>query len=258
MKKVGRDEELRKLHVKGKPLILYNVWDAGSAAALTEAGAKAIATSSWAIGAAHGYPDGEQLPIDFLLRIVERIVHSTDVPVTIDFEGGYARSPADVGRNVSDLVRSGAAGMNFEDQVVNGPGLYSIDEQTQRIREARLAADRVGGSFFINARSDVFFKGNGHADHALLIDEALERGRAYLEAGADGFFVPGLVDKELIKRICTDMACPVNVMVTESGYPLASIVQLGVARISFGPSPYIEMIRSLKAEFQSISSGAHG
>lgn len=141
------------------PIILYNVRDAGSARAVEEAEAKAIATGSWSVAAAQGYEDGEAIPLDDALAAVARITRSVDLPVTVDFEGGYATDPDRVGQNIRRLPALGVIGLNFEDQMVNGPGLHSIDDQVARLRAIRDAADAMEFPVFINARTDVFLRG---------------------------------------------------------------------------------------------------
>lgn len=177
----------RSLHTPQTPLLLYNIWDAGSAKAVERAGAKAIATSSWSVAAAQGYADGEQLPFENMLAAVVRIAKSVKVPVTIDFEGGYAADPENVGQNVRRLLETGIVGFNFEDQIVDGPGLFGVEDQAARIRAARHAADSLGVPAFINARTDVFLKADQGAAHADLVEEALVREKAYAAAGAAGF-----------------------------------------------------------------------
>src|SRR5215831_17388312 len=115
------------LHVKGAPLVLYNAWDAGSAQAILEAGAQAIATSSWAVAEAQGYRDGEAIPVGLVEQIVARIAGTIDVPVTVDFEGGYSEDDGELADNISRLLDTGVIGINFEDRVVKGSGLYSVD-----------------------------------------------------------------------------------------------------------------------------------
>ena len=143
------------LHVPGKPVILYNVWDAGSAKAVAEAGATALATGSASVAAAHGFTDAEALPLELALANAERVVAAVDMPVTIDFEGAYAVAPEGVAANVAKLAATGAIGCNFEDQVVGGEGLHPIAFQAERIarRGPRSAPD-----FFINARTDIFLQ----------------------------------------------------------------------------------------------------
>jgi 2-methylisocitrate lyase-like PEP mutase family enzyme len=241
-----------QLHQPGHPVSLYNVWDAGSARALAGAGAQAIATSSWAVAAAQGYRDGEDLPLDRLLDVAGRIAASVDLPVSVDFEGGYAEGEDELARNVTRLLALGAIGINFEDRVVQGQGLYSVDQQARRIGALRRAAEKHGTLLFINARTDLFLGQTG--DPALSIDAALERARAYANAGASGFFVPGLIDEALIARICAGSPLPVNVMMMAGAPSPDRLAELGVARISYGATPYIEAMKAL--EQQAIATTA--
>jgi len=121
------------LHKKQNPLVLYNVWDAGSARAVAEAGAQAIATGSWSCAAAQGYADGEQMPFSALLYTVKRIVASVSLPVTVDFETGYGTSLENIQRNLAALLDAGVVGINFEDQRITQSGLVDIEEQCRRI-----------------------------------------------------------------------------------------------------------------------------
>lgn len=239
--------QFRSFHVPHDPLILYNIWDAGSAKAVFRAGAKAIATGSWSVAAAQGYEDGEELPLDDALAVVGRIVQGVDCPITVDFEGGYAADPDTLGENVRRLLALGVIGLNFEDQVVNAPGLYSIADQQARLRAIRAAADAIGIPAFINARTDVFLKAAPDMDHASLMEEAIARAAAYAEAGADGVFVPGLTNKTLIRTICESVALPVNVMAADP-HDRGDLASLGVSRISFGPHPYIRLTAALERE----------
>ncbi|MDH0873989.1 isocitrate lyase/PEP mutase family protein [Agrobacterium pusense] len=237
----------RSLHKPSNPLFLYNIWDAGSALAVERAGSKAVATSSWSVAAAQGYADGQELPFEEMLAVVTRIAKSVQLPVTVDFEGGYAVDPETVGQNVRRLLELGIVGFNFEDQIVDGPGLYGVEDQAARIRAARHSADSTGVPAFINARTDVFLKADQEAAHADLVEEALVREKAYAAAGADGFFVPGLTYDALIRRVCDAATMPVNVMTT-SGQDVHRLTELGVARISLGPAPYIALISAVEKE----------
>ena len=148
------------MHRKGQPLLLYNIWDAGSALAVVstgkKAGAKALATSSWAVATAHGFGDGQLMPRDFMPAITQRIAACVTVPVTADFEGGYAVSPLDIEHSTAALLATGIAGLNFEDYVLGGAGLYSIAAQVLRIAAVRAACLRASILTFINARTDCF------------------------------------------------------------------------------------------------------
>src|SRR4051812_35321585 len=142
----SRYETFAALHVPGNPVILYNIWDVGSAHAVVAAGAKALATGSHPVADANGWPDGQQVPIDFALANARRIVHAVDVPLTVDFEGAYSADPEEGAANAALLKDTGAVGCNFEDQVIGGDGLHPIDLQVRRIAAMRRA---VGDDFYI-------------------------------------------------------------------------------------------------------------
>jgi 2-methylisocitrate lyase-like PEP mutase family enzyme len=241
-----------KLHVKGTPLLLYNAWDAGSAKAIVAAGADAIATSSWSVAAAQGYPDGEDIPKELLEQIADRIARTVDVPVTVDFEGGFSEDDGELAENVSRLLDVGVIGINFEDRIVKGTGLYSVDRQAQRIAALRGAADRKGVDLFINARTDLFLSGDGDPAHS--IGAALDRAAVYADAGASGFFIPGLASESLIGRIADGAKLPTNVMMMEGVPSVAKLASLGVARVSYGPIPYIEAMKALEIVAAKIAA----
>jgi 2-methylisocitrate lyase-like PEP mutase family enzyme len=241
-----RAELFRSLHAKGSPLVLYNVWDAGSAKAVAESGAQALATSSSALSASHGLPDGQVLPLSVLLETATRIVATTSLPLSVDFEGAYAVTPEEVRANVTRLIATGAIGLNFEDQRVqegpswtNGQGMYTVAEQAARIRACRTAADAAGVPLVINARTDLFLKESDTAKHKLLFDEVMERAAAFADAGADCFFIPALEnDLELVARICAESPLPVNAMHLGPPSGIAALAKAGVARISHGSMPH--------------------
>lgn len=241
-----------ELHVKGAPLLLYNAWDAGSAKSILEAGAKAIATSSWSVAEAQGYRDGEAIPMELAEQMIARITATIDAPVTVDFEGGYSEDDDELAVNISRLLDLGVIGINFEDRVVKGSGLYDIDRQARRVAAIRTAAEQKGAALFINARTDLFL-GQG-VDAAQSIGEALDRAKAYAAAGASGFFIPGLRDDALIGRICDGVALPVNVMVMDGVPPNEHLTKLGVSRISYGPIPYIHAMGVLQQEARKVLS----
>lgn len=243
----------RGLHRPGDPVVLYNAWDAGSAQAVARGGAKAIATGSWSVAASQGFADGEELPLEAALANAARIVNSVELPASIDFEGGYAADPATITGNVHRLLQLGVVGLNFEDRVVGATGLFSIEEQVARLRAVRRAADDLGVAAFINARTDVFMQAGRDADPGPLMDEVLRRGAAYAEAGADGFFVPKLTDKALLPQVCERIALPVNVMTSGDVQEVRALARLGVARISFGPTPYLKAMAGLEAEARALT-----
>jgi 2-methylisocitrate lyase-like PEP mutase family enzyme len=210
---------------------------------VAKSGARAIATGSASVAMAHGFGDGQEVSMDFALDNARRIVATVDLPVTVDFEGGYAVEPDQLGQNLAKLAATGAVGCNFEDQVVGGDGLYSIPDQAARIAAVRSA---VGPDFFINCRTDLFLKAPQETHDAEMLDEAILRARAYAEAGASGFFVPMLGDLDLLRRLCAESPIPVNFM-TYPGCPSnADVAATGVARISHGPFPYMALMGMLE------------
>ncbi len=250
-----RAEKFAGLHIKGDPVILFNIWDAGSAKAIADAGAKAIATGSHSVAAANGYGDGQNLPMEDALANVARIISSVDLPVTLDFEGGYAEEPAQLKKNILRVIETGAVGINFEDQVVGGDGLYSIEQQSERIAAVREAADSTGIPLFINARTDVFLKAMPGPHTTDQVEEALDRGESYARAGASGLFAPGLYDAELIGTLCQRSSLPVNIMVMGNTPSNSEMAALGVARISYGPGPYRQMVQWLTEAGRAAFAG---
>lgn len=242
----------REMHNAEHPLILFNIWDPGSAKAVATAGAAALATGSWSVAAANGYPDGEQVPLELALANLRRIVASTALPVTFDLESGYGTDAEDVGRSVAATIDAGAVGCNLEDSYPADGSLRPIAEQVARLAQARAAALRSGGAFFINARTDVFFQRPAEAHDAGMVAQALERAQAYADAGADGLFVPGLVDAVLIAELVAASPLPVNIMVGAASPSFDRLAAAGVARISHGPGPYLAAMKAVQAAAAAI------
>jgi 2-methylisocitrate lyase-like PEP mutase family enzyme len=225
--------------------VLFNAWDAGSAEAVAKSGAKAIATGSASVSMANGFRDGQQVPLDFAIANAARIVAAVDLPVTVDFEGGYAVEAEALTTNGRRLADCGAIGCNFEDQVVGTDRLYGISDQVVRLAALR---EGVGDTFFINMRTDLFLKAKPDAHNEALADQAIERGRAYADAGANGFFIPGLANLALVELIAKSVGLPVNAMHLPNGPSRADWASAGIARVSHGPFPYMAMQQWLTNE----------
>ena len=234
----------RSLHVPGTPLILFNAWDAGSAKAVAAGGAKAIATGSWSVAKANGFDDGEDLPLDLAIANLAHICKATNLPVTIDLESGYGKLPKDVAKTVRRSIAAGTVGCNLEDSFPSTGKLRKPADQAKRIQAVRKAADASGVAYFINGRTDVFFQKKEH--DAAMVSAALERARLYADAGADGLFVPGLIDEKLIVEVCEASPLPVNIMVSQGTPAFAVLAKCGVARISHGPRPYLMAMKALE------------
>ncbi|HTK25427.1 MAG TPA: isocitrate lyase/phosphoenolpyruvate mutase family protein [Pyrinomonadaceae bacterium] len=234
------------LHIKGDPVIIFNIWDAGTAKAAQDIGAKALATGSWAVAAANGFADGEIIPLDLVIANLERITAGVDVPVSLDFEGGYAVEPDELRKNIERVIAAGAIGINFEDRIVTGEGLYSIEKQAARIRALREAANEADVPLFINARSDVVLPLDRATHTEAHSQELIERAKAYAEAGASGFFAPGLANPDFIGRQCEASALPVNILVMPGVPSSKELADLGVARISYGGGSYRTTMEAFK------------
>jgi 2-methylisocitrate lyase-like PEP mutase family enzyme len=245
---MSKFEDFARLHVPGDPLVLFNAWDPGSAIAVAKSGAKAIATGSASVSMANGFGDGEEVPLDLALGNAARIVKAVDLPVTVDFEGGYATDVVELRENGRRLAETGAIGCNFEDQIVGTDRLYEAADQAKRIAALR---DGVGQSFFINVRTDLFLKAKPDTHDEGLADQAIERGLAYADAGASGFFIPGLADIALVERICAAVPLPVNAMHLPGGPSRSGWGGAGIARVSHGPFPYMAMQEWLAKEAEA-------
>jgi 2-methylisocitrate lyase-like PEP mutase family enzyme len=233
-------ETFAALHVPGDPVILYNIWDAGSAKAVAGAGAKALATGSHPVGDASGFGDGQQVPLNYVFANARRIIAAVDLPLTVDFEGAYSADPEEGAANVAMLKETGAVGCNLEDQVVAGDGLHPLELQVGRIAAIRRA---VGDDFYINARTDLFLKTQTYDD--ALIDQVVVRGKAFADAGASGFFVPRLSDPKQIERVVREVPLPLNVIAFPGAPDKKVWAGAGVARISHGPFPHRALMARL-------------
>jgi 2-methylisocitrate lyase-like PEP mutase family enzyme len=216
----------RAAHASGKFLVLPNAWDVASARIAEDCGAEAIATSSAAVAWAHGYADGEKLPKARLLQLVSDIARLAKVPITADSEAGYSASPADTAAFVVTLAKAGAVGINIEDGR-DAPSLLA-----GKIKAIKAECKREGVDVFVNARTDVYLKSLVPAERAL--EETLERGRLYRDAGADGFFVPWVGSIDAIARIASAIDLPLNALTFHDLPPVAALKKAGVRRLSAG------------------------
>lgn len=251
------NQELRQrfaaLHQPGNPVLLYNIWDVGSAKAVAAAGAPALATGSYAISEANGYRDGEEIPLNLYLDSTRRIVEGVDVPVTADFESGFAVDPARLADHAQYLAETGVVGCNFEDGEVGGAGLHPIADQAKRI------AAVVSSALWVNARTDLFFRrflAGGDRNDRSLLPETLERAAAYADAGAHSVFVPGPSDRDLIAEICDRSALPVNILMLPGTPDWPVLAEAGVARVSWGAGPWRKAMERLTGEAKALYGAA--
>jgi 2-methylisocitrate lyase-like PEP mutase family enzyme len=238
---------LLRLHTDRGILTLVNVWDVASARAVASVeGTAAIATASHGIAAALGYRDGEQIPRDLMLEMIGRITAGVELPVTADLEAGYG-DPAETIRRAVGL---GVVGANLEDQ------MKPVSEAATAVASA-LAAARAEGvhDFVLNARTDAFLR-KGDQDRHEVLQDAIARGRAYLDAGAPVIFVPGLLDENEVDALVDAFGPGRLSLIGSPGMPPASrLQQLGVARLSFGPYPHRVALTALQELVEAVDEG---
>jgi 2-methylisocitrate lyase-like PEP mutase family enzyme len=248
----SKTESFAALHRPGSPLILFNIWDAGSAVAVAKAGAKAIATGSWGVAGAHGLGDGEKLPIETALATLKEIVAVTDLPVSIDMEAGYGSDAASVGASIQRAADAGAVGINLEDKDPITRTLFSAADAC-----ARIAAAAATG-IFVNARADLFIL-TPRAEHdAALVDQVVERAKAYADAGARSLFAPFLLDAPLIEQLCKASPLPVNILTGPNCPDHQTLANLGVARISHGHGPWAAAMDWLQTQAKAALTSVSG
>ncbi|HXS56256.1 MAG TPA: isocitrate lyase/phosphoenolpyruvate mutase family protein [Hanamia sp.] len=229
-----KENQLHELHHNGTILVLPNIWDPLGAILLESLGYKAIATASASIAYSNGYQDGENIPFNDVLIILQKIVKSVKIPVTADIESGYAINNVSLKENIKRLLDTGIAGVNFEDSKHDDTGLVLIQEQAEKINLIKSTGSEMGSALFINARTDVFIKDSVLSKEEKL-SQAIERGKAYKEAGADCFYPIFLKEKESIKTIISEVSLPVNILLSPGIPDFETLKEIGVARISLGP-----------------------
>lgn len=233
----AKAQALRALHIPGRPLVLLNAWDAASAVVIARAGARAIASTSAGAANALGYADGQRLTLEQMLAAIAPLASAVDVPVTADMEAGYGDAPEAAAATALGVLGIGAVGLNLEDTAENGAEpLLEIDRYIAKLEAIRQATRDADVEIVINARTDVFIGAVG--DPATRLDRAVERGRAYLEAGADCIFVPAVSEPDQISALVEQINGPVSVLAGGGSPSISELADLGVARISVGSGAY--------------------
>jgi 2-methylisocitrate lyase-like PEP mutase family enzyme len=242
----GRAAALLRLHQAPELLTVVNVWDAISAKTVAAVeGTAALATARHSIAASYGFPDGEQIPVDLMLEAVERIVASTDLPVSADLEAGYG----DPAETVRRAIGIGVVGANIEDQ------MRPLAEAVSNVEKIMKVAEQEGIDFVLNARTDAFVKGRDR-DPAAVLADAVERSRAYLDAGAPVVFVPGRLDEHQVTTLVDALGPQRLTLIGVPGVPaLARLQELGVARVSYGPLSQNVALTALQELVEEVHRG---
>jgi 2-methylisocitrate lyase-like PEP mutase family enzyme len=223
----------RDLHREGDPLRLANVWDAASARLVAASGAPALATTSAGVAWSLGVADGDRIDRLAAIDRIEAIADATPLPLSADIESGFATAADGVGDTVHRVIEAGAVGVNIEDATHrDGEPLRDVADQAKRIAAARAAADDAGIPLFVNARTDMYLLAVGPESDRLRA--VLDRADAYVSAGADGVFVPGVSDPATIAALVEGIDAPLNILVGPGSPSVAALADLGVARVSLG------------------------
>ena len=250
----SRCELLRSLHRPGAPLLLPNVWDVATAKAVVEAGFPVVATTSWGVAESLGYQDDEQAPAGDMLAAAARIVRSVEVPVTVDAEAGYGMEPAEL---VGALQTAGAAGCNLEDTDHRDGSLRDPGRHAEWLGAVRQAASEDDYPLVINARVDVFLwpyvADPAPGTQEKLVDEALRRATAYLEAGADCVYPICLWEPDPLRRFMAEINGPVNITRMAEGPAVAELAELGAVRVSWALYLYWDAMARFKEQIASLA-----
>jgi 2-methylisocitrate lyase-like PEP mutase family enzyme len=243
---IERGAELLRLHRDPKLLTVVNVWDVVSATTVAAVeGTTALATASHSIAATYGYEDGENIPLDLMLEMVGRIVAATDLPVSADLEGGYG----DPAETIRRAIGVGVVGANIEDQ------MRPIKEAAGNVEKIMKVAELEGVDFVLNARTDAFHLGRDR-DPADNLAAAVERGKAYLDAGAPVVFVPARLDDEQVATLVDAFGPQRLTLIGIPGLPsLARLEELGVARVSYGPMSQNVALTALQELVEDVQRG---
>lgn len=244
--------EFLALHHAPEILVLPNVWDAASLKIFESEGFKAIGATSAGIAAVLGYGDGEKMTLADNMRMVERIAACTSLPVNADIERGYAETAEGVAQSAEAAIKAGAVGVNIEDGASDG-SLFDIGLQQEKLQAMREISAASVVDLVINARTDSFLVND---DMKASLREAINRGNAYREAGADCIFVPdmGNLDREAIAVLVNEIDAPINIIAGATTPPIAELQELGVARVSVGPRPMRAVLSLLREIAKELST----
>jgi 2-methylisocitrate lyase-like PEP mutase family enzyme len=235
MDQIAKAKAFQQFHQAPQILVIANAWDAASARVFEHAGMRAIGTGSAGIAFCHGYPDNERIPRGVILAATREIVGAVNVPVTADILTGLGQTVEAVVATVKEVIAIGAVGVNIEDGTDDGPRLFDVDQQTEKIRAVCEAVKASGVPIVVNARTDSFWLKLG--DEKGRLRASVERASRYREAGADCLFVPAATERETIKTLVAEIDGPLNILTSPGCPPIAELQQLGVRRVSEGSGP---------------------
>ena len=238
------------LHHCGKLLILPNIWDSLGALLLEDIGYPAVATASAAVAFSNGYDDGENIPFNILLALLKRIADNVNIPVTADIESGYAENDQQLKQNIQLLIETGIVGINIEDTDKKTNALLPVEVQCEKIKLIKKVSAEMKTPVFINARTDVYLRSQSNNK----LEEAIQRGLAYKDAGAGCFYPITMNNAEDISRTVEQLKMPVNILIMPGIPALTDLEKMGIARVSLGPGFLKFAIKSMKNLAEKLTS----
>ncbi|CAH0297032.1 Carboxyvinyl-carboxyphosphonate phosphorylmutase [Peribacillus sp. Bi96] len=235
----------KQLHSQSSTFVLPNAWDASSARTFQESGFKAIGTTSAGMAISLGYSDGGNLPFEKLIESLKMIVDSVHVPVTADIEFGYGTSIEEVVENVRQVLSTGVVGINLEDGTGNPEDpIFDSSLQVEKITAIKEMTRSLNMPLFINARTDLYWLNIG--DPATRLQSAINRAKAYQQAGADCIFIPGVKNMDTIEKLRREISCPINLLAGADTPSLNQLSELGIERVSSGSAPFRATVSLLR------------
>lgn len=238
-------QQFYQLHHSPSPVLIGNVWDAGSAKLFQQAGLKALATSSAALANTYGFEDGENIPFELLLETVKHIQKQITIPLSVDMEGGYSDSLQGIADNLDKLCDMGVVGINIEDSINNQ--LLPPEQFAKKLDFIANHLAQKNTPLYINARIDPFL-----LKHPKALEESITRSKLYEQSGASGAFVPFIHKADDIASVVQATKLPLNVLAMQQLPGFDELERLGVKRISMGSAVYRKMIADLAENITAI------
>ncbi len=239
----------RELHTQQQPLLIANCWDPLSALVLEQSGAPAVATTSWGMSNHQGLVDGEKLTFEHVYNTVKAILQVITIPLSVDIEAGYSDDHNEIITHVLALAKLGVAGINIEDKPSSRESLRKTGEHQKLIRTLKAELHKHGfAEFFVNARCDLCLQSSWQKS------QLYSRAKAYQDAGADGFFIPGLTDPAMLVELTEQLIIPVNVMLLANFCDLEQLSELGIQRISTGNALSDHLLTQLESCAQALTN----
>lgn len=249
-------QTFKELHQQSSTFVLPNAWDASSAKVFQESGFKAIGTTSAGIAMSLGYLDGENLPFEKMLEVIKMIVDSVNVPVSADIEAGYGESVEEVVENVRKIILAGAVGINLEDGTGNPDNpILDASLHAQKIAAIKELSQSMNRPLFVNARTDLYWLNIGDSEYQL--HSAIDRAKAYQQAGADCIFIPGVTNLDTIEKLRQEISAPMNLLVGPNMPTLNQLSEIGIERVSTGSAPFRSTITLLRKISQNAINHGH-